>query len=44
MDNGLRMIEELQTDKELQRWIQDVWVKEFGNVAKTHEMIFGSGE
>lgn len=44
MDNGLRMIEELQTDKELERWIQDVWVKQFGNVAKTHEMIFGSGE
>eukprot|EP00439_Symbiodinium_sp_Y106_P002320 s4517_g1.t1 len=43
MDNGLRMIEELQTDKELERWIQDVWVKQFGNVAKTHEMIFGSG-
>eukprot|EP00930_Biecheleria_cincta_P017401 TRINITY_DN1384_c0_g1_i1.p1 TRINITY_DN1384_c0_g1~~TRINITY_DN1384_c0_g1_i1.p1 ORF type:complete len:866 (+),score=156.45 TRINITY_DN1384_c0_g1_i1:333-2600(+) len=40
MDNGLRFIEELETDQLLESWIQEVWVGELGQTAKTEEMIF----
>eukprot|EP00931_Biecheleriopsis_adriatica_P105522 TRINITY_DN80084_c0_g1_i1.p1 TRINITY_DN80084_c0_g1~~TRINITY_DN80084_c0_g1_i1.p1 ORF type:complete len:659 (-),score=158.66 TRINITY_DN80084_c0_g1_i1:108-2084(-) len=43
MDNGLRMIEELEADKELQKWIDTIWVGKFGKVAKTQNAIFGEG-
>lgn len=42
MDNGLRMISELEADKVLQRWIDDVWVGQFKQPRKTDAMIFGT--
>lgn len=40
MDNGLRFIEELETDQLLESWIQEFWVGELGQTAKTDEIIF----
>ncbi|CAE8716304.1 unnamed protein product [Polarella glacialis] len=41
MDNGLRMIEEMQADLVLDRWIKDVWVGQHGQMVKTDAIIFG---
>jgi len=41
MDNGLRMIEELHADEELNMWEREVWIGEFNQAAKTSVMING---
>lgn len=41
LNNALRAIEEMAADENLERWIQDVYVANWGNTAKTPEMIFG---
>lgn len=40
LNNGIRVIEEMQADGVLDKWIQDVWVAELRKTAKTREMIY----
>jgi len=41
LTNGVRLVEELKADEVLERWIKDVYVGEWQQVAKTDEMIVG---
>eukprot|EP00930_Biecheleria_cincta_P022699 TRINITY_DN16543_c0_g1_i1.p1 TRINITY_DN16543_c0_g1~~TRINITY_DN16543_c0_g1_i1.p1 ORF type:complete len:655 (+),score=120.22 TRINITY_DN16543_c0_g1_i1:34-1998(+) len=41
MDNGLRMIEELQADQTLRDWIKEFWVEKNGRQPKSDDIIFG---
>ncbi|CAL1161109.1 unnamed protein product [Cladocopium goreaui] len=41
MDNGLRMIEEIGIDRDLQWFIDEIWVKKYHQEPKTRAMIFG---
>jgi len=42
MNNGLRMLEEMQADQVLDKWVREVYVGKFGKTAKTDAMINGS--
>jgi len=41
MGNGIRLIEEMGVDLMLQRWIDDVFVGEWKQIAKSDEVVFG---
>lgn len=41
LNNGIRALEELGSDKVLQNWIQDVYVKAWGKTPKSDEVIYG---
>jgi len=43
LNHGLRWLGEEDSDKALQDWIRDVYVKEWGLTAKSDKIIFGSG-
>mmetsp|Transcript_12955 Transcript_12955/g.40419 ORF Transcript_12955/g.40419 Transcript_12955/m.40419 type:complete len:662 (+) Transcript_12955:133-2118(+) len=42
VDNGLRFLEELQADRVLERWIQEVWVGQFKQERKPDSCITGT--
>jgi len=41
LNNGVRAIEELKVDEVMQRFIQEIWVKKWGNAPKSEAVIYG---
>jgi len=44
LNNGIRILEEMRADEILQRWIQDVYIGEWGTEPKTEAVIFGRAD